>query len=368
MWGTMGFELASMFAFALVTAAVSTPFVARLAHLLGVVDRPDERKVNKRPDIPLLGGLAVALGVAVGLASLKWTDVSFGEFESRFEGLLIGGGLMLITGIWDDRFGLRPRTKLGMQVLAAAVAIAFGFRVDHFIDPIFQHNWKLSGWAMVILSGFWIVGVTNAINLIDGLDGLAAGVSTIITATLTYICFQVDQVLGLFLGVVLLGGLLGFLPYNFPPARIFLGDAGSLFIGYFVALLSIAGSQDESVVTFVVPLFALAVPILDTVLSIIRRLLKRENVFAPDQAHMHHRLLASHGSQRSAVLLLYFVTLCFCIIAISFTRLAGLGAVFFFFAVILLTARMVHNMGLIQVKFRKQSAEQNVSMGDEKPL
>jgi len=361
----MWIEFASIGGIAFVAAAVSTPLAGRLAHLLQVVDHPNPRKVNKRPNIPLLGGLAVLCGVAVGLAALKELTPAFDDYRRHFEGFLIGGGLIFAAGLWDDRFGMRARTKLGLEVAAAAVAIYFGFRVDHFVDPVLQQNWQLSGWLMVLLTGAWIVGITNAINLIDGLDGLATGVSAIIAGTLAYICFSVDQLLGTYLGVALLGALLGFLPFNFPPARIFLGDAGALFVGYCVSLLSIAGAQDRSVITFVVPLFALAVPILDTVLSIIRRLRSREHVFSPDRQHMHHQLLEAEGSQRSVVLLLYFVTSCFCVIAISFTRLAGYGSIFFFIAVMLLTVRMVRNMGLLGRRTHQAPASGDSPTADE---
>jgi UDP-GlcNAc:undecaprenyl-phosphate GlcNAc-1-phosphate transferase len=341
------YELLGLFAVAFVVATAATPMAARLARLTGVVDQPGERRVNLRENIPLLGGLAVALGASVGFALLRHElSLSVPE-QRRLEGLLIGGILLLGVGVWDDRFGMRARNKLLVQVVAACVAIHFGFQIDHFRDPVLQQNWQLTGWAMVLITIVWIVGITNAINLIDGLDGLATGIAAIITATLTYVCWQFDQTLGLFVGVALLGGLAGFLPFNFPPASLFLGDAGSLFIGYTLALLAIEGSSGQSVLTFVVPLLALAVPILDTGLSIIRRLRRGEHVFSPDKQHMHHRLLESEGSHRSAVLSLYFVTGCFCVIAISFTKLAGYAAIFFFITVVILTVRMLRNLGLL---------------------
>ncbi len=360
------FDFLIPFLVGFVVAAAATPLAARFAVLLGVVDRPNERKVSTRGNIPLLGGVAVALGTAVGLAIAQQQLGVGTESKGRIEGLLLGGAIMLATGVWDDRFGIRARNKLMAQIAAAGIAVYFGFQIDHFVDPVWQTNWQLSGWGMALLSILWIVGITNAINLIDGLDGLATGVSAIVVATLTYVCWEVNQVVGMYIGLALLGGLLGFLPFNFPPARLFLGDAGSLFIGYAVALLAIEGSSGHSVLTFVVPLLALAVPIMDTVLSIIRRLRSKKHVFAPDKQHMHHRLLESEGSHRSAVLSLYFVTACFCVIAISFTKLAGYAAIFFFAMVVILTVRMLRNMGLI---FRAEEMEEEAvdaaSVGEE---
>lgn len=345
----MSYELFGLFAVAFVVAAAATPVAARFARLAGVVDRPDDRGVNTREGIPLLGGLAVALGAAMSFSLLhRELGLSLAE-NGRLEGLLIGGTVLLCAGIWDDRFGLRARNKLLIQIIAAGIAIHYGFQIDHFRDPVMRQDWQLTGWAMMLITTVWIVGITNAINLIDGLDGLATGVAAIITATLTYVCWQFDQTLGVYVGIALVGGLLGFLPFNFPPASLFLGDAGSLFIGYTLALLAIEGSSGQSVLTFVVPLLALAIPILDTCLSIVRRLRRGENVFSPDKQHMHHRLLASEGSHRSAVLSLYFVTGCFCVIAISFTKLAGYAAIFFFITVVILTIRMLHNLGLLEL-------------------
>jgi UDP-GlcNAc:undecaprenyl-phosphate GlcNAc-1-phosphate transferase len=151
------------------------------------------------------------------------------------------------------------------------------------------------------------------------------------------------------LGVAFVGAVLGFLPYNFPPARMFLGDTGALFIGYVLALISLEGFRKVTVLTFVVPLLALAVPLLDTALSILRRVRRRRHIFAPDREHMHHRLLEAAGSQRSAVLSIYFLTGCFCVIAVSFTRLQGYAAVIFLGAVVVLTVRLLRNLGFFDV-------------------
>ena len=203
-------------------------------------------------------------------------------------------------------------------------------------------------WLAFGLSILWIVAVTNAINLMDGLDGLATGLGTIIAITLTWICYEAGQPLGVLLGVVLVGAQLGFLPFNFPPGRIFLGDAGAYFIGYMIAVLALEGYRKTALLTFIVPMMALAVPLLDTLLSVFRRLRDRQRVMSADRSHMHHHMLRmAGGSQRSAVLSLYFLTSCFCIIAVAFQSLSGFYAIALLVAVVGLTLRLLRNLGLL---------------------
>jgi UDP-GlcNAc:undecaprenyl-phosphate GlcNAc-1-phosphate transferase len=337
------------FLLALAVSALATPIVARLALSLGAIDRPDERTVNRRPNIPLLGGISVALGFFVGLAAAVLLTPGESGFRSHLEGLLIGGLLVLTLGALDDRWGLGALPKLSVQVLAAGIAIAFGFQIDHVTDPISRQVWLFPTWLIWVVTTLWIVIVTNSINLIDGLDGLASGIAAIIAVTLTFIAWQGNHVLGVVVGIALVGALLGFLPYNFPPARIFVGDTGALFIGYSLSLLALEGYQRVTLLTFIVPLLALAVPLIDTLLSILRRLRRRTNIMRADRLHIHHRLLESEGSHRSAVLSLYFLTACFCVIAVSFTRLEGYAAVLFLGAVGLLTLRLLRNLGFFDV-------------------
>ena len=326
-------------------AALSTPIVSRVACALRVIDRPDERKVNRRENIPLLGGISVALGLFVGLAVAVLLSDGL-PIRGHLEGLLLGGLLLVGVGAFDDRYSLEALPKFAVQLVAAGVAVYYGFRIDQITDPFSRNMWFMPDWLAWSVTTLWIVGVTNALNLIDGLDGLATGVAAIIGATLTLICWQINQPIGVLMGVALVGALLGFLPFNFSPARIFLGDTGALFIGYVLSLIAIEGYAKASLLTFVVPLLALAVPIMDTMLSIVRRLRRHSRVFSADRLHMHHRLLESEGSQRSAVLSLYFLTACFCVIALSFTKLEGIAAILFLAMVIALTYRLLRNLGL----------------------
>lgn len=337
-------------------SAVATPFVSWLARSLGVVDQPNERKVSQRDNMPLLGGLAVATGTALGLGSALAMSGTAAVGEARFEGFLIGALLLLVLGIVDDRSGLGARPKLVVQILAALVAVNFGFRIEEFREPLSGVEYVLPVWLQWGITTLWIVAVTNAMNLVDGLDGEAAGIGCIIAITLSVICWQIDQHVGVVLGVALVGALIGFLPFNFPPAKIFLGDTGALFIGYALSLLAIqgyiGGHRKAAILTFAVPILALAVPLLDTGSSIVRRMRSGRPILDADNLHLHHRLLASEGSQRGAVLSLYFLTACFCIIALSFSRLRGYVAIAFFGAVVLLTVRLLWNMGALHGELR----------------
>lgn len=346
------------FAAALVTAALATPLASRLSFALGAVDRPNERKVSARANIPRWGGLAVALGAFVGVAVALLLGPEEPDLQENLEGVLVGALLVLGIGAMDDRWALAAWPKLVVEIAAAGVAFAAGFRIEHVGDPITGTVWYFDTWLSWLLTTGWIVVVTNSFNLIDGLDGLCTGVSAIIGAALTLLAWQGGHVPGLLIGVPLVGAMLGFLPFNFPPARIFVGDTGALFIGYCLSLLALESYQRVTVVTFLVPLLALAVPLLDTSLSIFRRLRRRANVMVADREHIHHRLLKDYdGSHRPAVLSLYFLTACFCLIAISFTRLHGYAVIVFTAVVLLLTYRILRNLGLIAVGTPAVSAE-----------
>ncbi len=326
-------------------AALSTPWVARFARAAGVIDRPDERKVSDRPDMPLLGGLAVLAGLAVAVAAGLWLGEV--DFEPRHAALPAGALLIVLLGVCDDRFGLGAGIKFAVQLVAAFAAIGAGLTIDYVTDPISKESVALPEWLAFGITVFWILGITNAINLIDGLDGLAAGVSVIIGITLGVICWQSDAALGVVLAAGLVGALLGFLPFNFAPARIFLGDTGSLLLGYSLALLALLGYRQVTLLTFVVPLLALAFPILDTLLSIFRRVRRGRNPFSADRQHMHHRLLAFAGSHQGACLQVYWVTGAYCLLAVSFTKLEGIVAAACLLAVLFLSVRLLRNLGVL---------------------
>jgi UDP-GlcNAc:undecaprenyl-phosphate/decaprenyl-phosphate GlcNAc-1-phosphate transferase len=330
---------------AAMVASLSTPVVIRFARSIGAVDRPNERKVSLRREMPLLGGLAVWAGAGTALVAADLLDAVRPEVMRQVWIFAVGATLLMLMGMWDDRYDLGAFKKLGIQIVAAALAIQAGFGVDVFSNPFTDSGVQVvPSWILWPVSLVWIVGVTNAMNLIDGLDGLSAGLGAIIAITLAIICWQGGQIVGVVISLVLFGALIGYLPFNFPPARIFLGDTGSLIIGYSLALIALEGYRKEAILAFLVPVLALAIPLLDTLLSIVRRLRSGKGVFAPDQLHMHHRLLHREGSHRSAVLMLYFLTGCFCMIAVSFSQIDGWLAFIYLAAVVAVTIRLLRNL------------------------
>ena len=356
------FELAIPLLAAFGVAVVTTPWVARLALAVGAVDRPNERKVSRRESMPLLGGLAVAAGVGVALLCIQILSGP-GLAPTKLRGLLLASGIVLVLGAVDDRFGLGARSKLFGQVLAAGVAITHGFEIFHFTNPFTGQLVQFPVWLVWVSTTFWIVAVTNALNLLDGLDGLASGVSAIMGTTLSIIAYQAGNPFGVLVGVALVGALLGFLPHNFAPARIFLGDTGSLFVGFVLSLVALECYPKVSMITLMVPLLTLAVPLLDTTLSVVRRVRLHAPIFSADRLHMHHRLLASEGSARAAVLQFYFLTAAFCLIAVSFTRLQGIWAAVFLVAVVALTIRLLWNLGVLSMTPGPEDDECEADLG-----
>lgn len=336
-------------------AALSTPPVIRFAKSIGVVDRPSERKVSSRSAMPLLGGLAIGLGTGGGLLAAHLVQLG-GGLSIQVVGFAAGGVILLAVGAWDDRFTMPVYAKLFFQIVAAVIAVRVGFRIDFFSDPMTSVTYAVPGWILWPVSLLWIVGVTNSMNLIDGLDGLSAGLGAIIAATLTIICWQAGQWTGVVIGLALFGALIGYLPFNFPPARIFLGDTGSLVIGFALALLALEGYRKAAFLAFIVPMLALAIPLLDTSLSIVRRLRSGRGVFSADRLHMHHRLLLREGSHKNAVLMLYFLTGCFCMIAISISQLDGWLALVYLIAVVAVTIRLLRNLDAFSLEVKSGAA------------
>lgn len=292
-----------------VTAAL-VPVAGAVARRTGAVDAPGGRRQH-RGEVPRLGGLAVAAGAALSAASgraLGVPDLAGLHGDPWALGWLVTASAVIgLVGILDDTRGLRPRTKLAGQVAAAALAVAGGYAVRLVTLPMADATVDLGvvGLGLTIL---WIVGITNAINLIDGLDGLAAGVALIASVTLVVISFLEDRTSAALLGACLAGALCGFLPFNLPPARAFLGDSGSLLLGFWLSILSLQALQKTSTAVLIVAsILALGLPLLDTALAVGRRLVAGgpTAVFRADRDHIHHRLLRSGHSPRAVLVMLY---------------------------------------------------------------
>ena len=286
------------FVIALIVTYICTPLVRTLAVNIGAIDAPDARKVHQ-VSIPRLGGLAIYIGYMVSLLySVK--DIS------SVKGLLIGSVILVAVGIWDDVKQIGPKTKLLGQIVAALMLPIFDNAI-HFIS-IGDHMLYLE-YLSIPLTVFWIVGFTNIVNLIDGLDGLAAGISLIACIAICIVTLQMGQVDLACITLALAGAACGFLRYNFNPAKIFMGDTGSMLLGYTMAAISVMGSvKTAATVGLVVPVIVLGLPILDTLFAIVRRRINGRPVFQPDKGHLHHRLLAMGLTQKQAVLLMYAIT------------------------------------------------------------
>lgn len=288
------------------------PWVTKAAYRLGRVDQPDARKVHTVP-IPRLGGIAIFLGFCVSVMAIEFlTPGPLFPRTGPFMGLLIGAGMIFLLGIADDLRPLPAKFKLLVQIVAAAVAVYLGVRIEVLSNPIGGGIIILPMALSVGLSIFWLVGITNTINLIDGLDGLAGGVSLIAASTTALIALQTKQPALALLSVALVGATIGFLRYNWNPAKIFMGDSGSLFLGFTLAAISIVGLlKVAATAALLVPILILGVPIFDTSFAIVRRALQRRPIFSPDRGHLHHRLLGLGFSQRRAVLIIYAICLLF---------------------------------------------------------
>jgi UDP-GlcNAc:undecaprenyl-phosphate GlcNAc-1-phosphate transferase len=288
---------------ALGTLAI-VPAVMRLAARAGAIDRPGPRRVHREP-VPTMGGLAIAIAFLAVAWLARLISAPAASLDPRpLLGLTLASVPVLMLGIADDTRGVSPHVKLAVQACAAIVLAQFGFGVPLLTSPF--GGTIASGWLNVPLTVVWVIAVINAINLIDGLDGLAAGVVTIAAATMWWTGRAHADFYVMFLCALLIGGALGFLRWNFPPARLFMGDTGSHFLGLVLAAAALLENRKgTAAVTLLFPLVALGVPLLDSVLAFVRRLVRGRPVFSADVGHVHHRLLRLGLSPRGALFLLW---------------------------------------------------------------
>ncbi len=318
MWG----DIAIAFLLAFITAFVITPYTIKLAKKVGAIDLPkDERRVNKKP-MPRLGGLAVIAGFLVSIVYLiailgieGSLNLGIEGYNIKLAGFLLGALVIIITCFIDDVKGLPALVKLVAQVIAAIIVMKSGVMIEHINIPFLDEEGftELNHIFSVILTLGWIVGITNAINLIDGLDGLSSGISLISCLSLLIIfSLNGSPIIAILMITALAGALAGFLPFNFNPAKTFIGDAGSNFLGFSLAVISILGiAKTYTLIVIVAPLIVLALPVFDTLFAIARRLIKGKSLKAvvmPDKGHLHHKMLKNGFSQKEAVLILYGIS------------------------------------------------------------
>lgn len=327
-------------------ALLATPASAWLARRYGAMDPPDPRKIHIEPK-PRWGGIGVMAGFFFGLVAVSFSGPKFKQLlgfsqgilykkkvlftlnlGEQLAGILFGAVLLFIVGLVDDRKPVKAEMKLALQVIAAYVAMTYGVRIYGLSVPGLEAYSHFPLWFMQIVTVLWLVGLSNAVNLIDGLDGLAGGVVAIVAAAFVAVTmiqqgahsvlFDQQMKLAGVIAAALLGGVLGFLIYNFFPASVFMGDSGSLSIGFLVACIAVIGAFKTTILAvLLIPFFLAAVPMVDMAIAFVRRLLQRKNPFAPDRGHFHHRLLDAGWTQREAVLLVYVITLLFACVSIT---------------------------------------------------
>ncbi len=316
---------------ACVTALVTTPYVRLLALNVGMLDATGERRMHDQPK-PRIGGIAVYLGFAFALFSALGyliKNKQFGDLANLHDviGLIFGGTLILMVGIWDDVMGMSPRAKLLAQCVVAGTSMLYGFQIAFITNP-FHHGQTIyfPVWLSLLITLVWYVGMMNAINFIDGLDGLLSGLTVISAASLIVIDINRGHPEIALVLAALAGGALGFLRYNWNPAKIILGDSGALFIGYVFATVSIIGvSKTAFAISLLVPVVVLGFPVLDTLATIVRRTTAGKKFYEADRGHFHHQLIFRFGlNVRQAVLLIYFVCVVLGVIALVLT--GGVGS------------------------------------------
>ncbi|AQT68324.1 putative undecaprenyl-phosphate N-acetylglucosaminyl 1-phosphate transferase [Anaerohalosphaera lusitana] len=341
-----------------------TPLVIAWARKLGVVDRPNARSAHKKP-VARAGGVAIfvaCMPVVVGILAVpNAIGESFREIWPQVTVLLAGASVMFAVGLLDDVFNLRARYKLVVQVLAAVAACAVGIRIEVVeVRDLFTIDFGIYSWPLTLV---WIVGVTNAVNLIDGLDGLAAGISAIACGVIAVLSVFFGNAVMTVIMLSLMGSLTGFLFFNFNPARVFMGDCGSLFLGYMLATASVMCSvKSQALVGLALPILALGVPIFDTFFAMLRRFLERRSMFAPDKGHFHHRLQELGLHQRHVVMIAYAVTIAVAALGCFMMATRSLASIVLFIALLAMIVFIFRWVGSVRLRETISGLRQKYSL------
>lgn len=335
-------------------AILLTPIVKKLAFLIGATDKPNQRKVHQKI-MPRLGGLAIFISFLIGVVMIRPND-SYLVSVLKLEGgihlpIIIGSVIIILTGVFDDIKEISPRVKLFGQVIAALLVVVVGDIRVEFINLPFGGELDF-GYLSIPITMLWIIGITNAINLIDGLDGLAAGVSTIALFTISGMAFTMGNSYVMIMALILAVSSLGFLLYNFHPAKIFMGDTGALFLGFMISVLSLLGFKGVTFVSLIIPVIILGVPISDTLFAIVRRLVNKQPLSAPDKSHLHHCLLRLGYSHKQTVLLIYAMSAVFGLAAFIFSQATLWGSTVILLAILVAIELFVEKIGLIREDYR----------------
>ena len=336
----MFYEYFISFVVAFIVAFSATPIAKRLAFKMGAVDIPkDNRRMHKKP-IARLGGLAIVSGFFIALlfnmtGSLFDIGGVFDPDRKQLSGILIGIVIIVALGIIDDIKPLSAKIKLVFQLLAAFIVVLTGTTIQNITNPFSDLGVStLSPYVSYPITILWIVGITNAVNLIDGLDGLAAGVSSISSLSLFFVSVIVGDPNTAVITAALAGSALGFLPYNFNPAKIFMGDTGATFLGFTLGVISIQGMlKSFAAISLAIPLLVLGLPLFDTAFAILRRLLKGRSIMEADRGHLHHRLIDMGLSHKQSVVVMYIASAALGLCAIVLADKGVLGAIVLFISV-----------------------------------
>lgn len=304
----------NVFLIVFVTFLVSVllvPIVKKVAEHVGAMDVPNARKVHKKP-MPRLGGLAIYIAFLLGY-------ILYGQISTQMISILIGSFLLIIVGIFDDINSVPAKYKFLVQTIAASIVVVYG-KLGFSELTILGLSFHFPMIINDILAIFFIVAITNAINLIDGLDGLSSGISAIYFLTIAVIALITNKLGGIdiILSLIMLGATLGFLFHNFPPAKIFMGDTGSLFLGFMISIIALLGYKVTTFTSLVVPIVVLAIPIFDTLFAILRRLLKGQSIAVADKEHFHHQLLKMKYSPVASILIIYAIDISFAVVSILY--------------------------------------------------
>ena len=330
----------------LVTAIV-TPLAIFIAPKVGAMDVPrDKRRVHNKP-MPRFGGIAIYAGLMVGLALFV-----LGK-NAHIPAVMVGCTLIYILGAIDDIKGMKPIIKFGGQVVCATVVFAMGLRINFITNWFGEGNMNLGIAVCFLATVVWLAGITNAVNLIDGLDGLAAGISAISALSIAYVSYIHGWYVPTMAMMALAGACLGFLPFNFHPAKTFMGDSGSQLLGFAIASLSILGTvKSATLVVVVIPALVLGLPILDTLMAIIRRTIRHQSIGTADKEHLHHRILRAGFGQRRAVLLMYSVSGIMGIVAILYSRGLFIECLGLAFVALLIVGVLITDTGTNKVSLK----------------
>ena len=338
---TNGIIVIFAFIIALVIAYVTTPLTIRLAFKINALDIPkDTRRMHKKPT-PRIGGIAIIYGFLIGVFCFA-NFVINGEINTSLIGIVAGSLIIAVLGFLDDLKPKRAILKFGIQIIAAIIPVICGVRVIAITNPFTDMMIRVPEWISYCGSVLWIVGVTNAVNLIDGLDGLAAGVSSIASVALLSILLMQHNVNAtmMVLTASLAGACFGFLPFNFNPAKTFMGDVGATFLGFTLGCISIQGPF-KTYVSFIIPFLIIGLPIFDTAFAILRRLVKGQGIMTPDRGHMHHRLIDNGFSHRTTVIILYALSIVLAVSAIVLFVSDFLRAFLIMAAMVVLASLMI---------------------------